>query len=83
MTDEDIRRELIDFANAEPVKWLLNEMEAHYVAQWKATADINSSQREHLFRMVTAVSALRNELQSRARAIDIGAYNNRLKNAQI
>jgi hypothetical protein len=82
MNEEDIKRELTDFANAASVKGLLDRMEAHYVAQWKATPGDASSQREHLFRMVTAVSSLRNELQHYARATDISAFNNRLKNQQ-
>lgn len=72
--------EATSFANSTVVSELIDILEANYVTTWKATPAEEFDKREHLYRMVVAVNALRNELRSVSQGGLIKAWNRRLRN---
>ncbi len=77
------RQQFIDeattFAHSDVVSELLDTMEANYTAAWKATSEGDIDKREHLYRMIMAINALRMELGSVAQDDAVKAFNRRLR----
>lgn len=71
--------EATSFAHSEVVSEMLDTMEANYTAAWKSTPEGDIDKREHLYRMVMAVNALRDELRSAAQSDAVTAWNRRLR----
>ncbi len=78
MLEQDLVRDAQDFAKSDTVAEVLKRIEEKYTADWKATATGDQDEREHCFRMVLAIHALREELKIIAQSTKITEWNRRL-----
>lgn len=77
MLEHDLVRAAQDLAGSDAVEEVFRRLEAEYVQGWKNTAPENQNHREHCFRMVLALTALRSELKTLADSERVKAWNRR------
>lgn len=78
-TEHDFLEEVKFFAQSHSVQRLLNQLEDRFVSDWKTSAPVGADTREHCYRMVQAIQALKGELERVAQGDKIAIYNNRLR----
>ncbi|CAB4200507.1 hypothetical protein UFOVP1339_48 [uncultured Caudovirales phage] len=83
MTKEDFLKEIESFAASDAVEQLLDNMIDLYTNAWRGTTHAQGEHREHLFRMVTAVEALKNEIRSVAMNERVTIHNSRSRGKQV
>ena len=83
MTKEDFLAEVESFAKSDAVEQLLDNLVDGYMNAWKGTSPTQGEHREHLFRMVTAVEALKNEIRSVAMNERVTIHNSRSRGKQV
>ena len=79
MLEHDLVSQAQAFADSEAVAELLNRLESKFVDDWKATVPVGTDTREHYYRMILAINALRAELRNVAQSIKIKDWNRRLR----
>lgn len=77
MLEHDLVREAQDLAKSDAVNEIFRRLEEHYVHGWKNTAPDKQDQREHNYRMILALDALRSEIKSLSDGERIKAWNRR------
>lgn len=82
MTDELIElrafvERVTDFARSDDFERLIDSLRAKYLASWEQSRIEDVASREHLYRMVHAVEALKNEIASLANDQSVRAFNSR------
>lgn len=78
MLEQDLVRHAQEFAKSDAVAEVLKRLEEKFTADWKATGSGDQDEREHCFRMVLAIDALREELKIVAQSTKITEWNRRL-----
>jgi len=83
MLESELVHQAQDFAKSDAVAELLNRLEQKFIEDWKATVPIGTDTREHCYRMVLAIHALREELKNVAQSIKVTEWNRRLRGTQV
>ena len=78
-TEHDFVEEVKFFAQSQSVQRLLNQLEDRFISDWKNSVPIGADTREHCYRMVQAIQALKGELERVAQGDKIAIYNHRLR----
>lgn len=78
-TEHEFVEEVKFFAQSQSVKRLLDQLEDRFVSDWRNSVPIGIDTREHCYRMVQAIQALKGELERVAQGDKIAIYNNRLR----
>lgn len=78
MLEQDLVREAQGFAKSDAVAEVLKRLEEKYTADWKASGAEDQEHREHCFRMVLAIDALREEIKIVAQSTKITEWNRKL-----
>jgi hypothetical protein len=79
MLEHELVNQAKAFAESEAVAEVLNRLEQKFIADWKATVPVGVETREHYYRMILAVDALRGELKNVAQSTKINEWNRRLR----
>jgi hypothetical protein len=79
MFEPELLNQAKAFADSDAVAELLNRLEQKFIADWKATVPVGEATREHCYRMVLAIDALRAEMKNVAQSIKINEWNRRLR----
>jgi hypothetical protein len=79
MLEHDLLIQAQAFASSDAVTELLNRLEQKFTEDWKATVPVGGETREHCYRMVLAVNALRAEMKNVAQSTKINDWNRRLR----
>jgi hypothetical protein len=79
MLEHDLVSQAQAFADSEAVAELLNRLEQKFIEDWKATVPVGTDTREHYYRMILAINALRAELRNVAQSTKINDWNRRLR----
>lgn len=79
MLEHDLINQAQAFADSEAVSELLNRLEQKFIEDWKATVPVGTDTREHYYRMILAINALRAELRNVAQSTKIKDWNRRLR----
>lgn len=77
--DPEFVRAVQELAYSDAVENILDGLIAKYTAGWKDTRPDDPCHREHCWRMVKAVEALKNEIRAIATAERIDNHNSRLR----
>lgn len=77
MLEHDLVREAQELAKSDAVQEIFRRLEAEYVQNWKNSAPDKPDLREHAFRMVLALDALRTEINTLAQSERVKAWNRR------
>jgi predicted DCC family thiol-disulfide oxidoreductase YuxK len=84
MLEHDLVSQAQEFAKSDAVAEILRRLEAKYIEDWKATVPVGTDTREHCYRMVLAIDALRQELQIIAQSEKITEWNRKVaRNASL
>lgn len=79
----DLNREFVErmqvLAQGRDFQTLLDLVAERYLEEWRTSPPEKAEQREHLYRMVQAVEALRKEVQTIALDEYVTAHNSRLR----
>jgi len=79
MLEHDLVSQAQAFADSEAVAELLNRLEQKFIEDWKTTVPVGTDTREHYYRMILAINALRAELRNVAQSTKIKDWNRRLR----
>ena len=77
MLEHDLVRQAQELAGSDAVEEILRRLEEDYVQGWKSTDPRDQNHREHCFRMVLAIEALRTEIKTLALSDRVKAWNRR------
>jgi hypothetical protein len=77
MLEHDLVRHAQELAGSDAVEEILRRLEEDFVQGWKNTAPTDQDHREHCFRMVLAIRALRTEIKTLALSDRVKAWNRR------
>lgn len=77
MLEPDLVRAAQELAKSDAVQEVFRRLEDNYVQSWKNTAPDNPDLREHAFRMVLALDALRTEIKNLSDSERVKAWNRR------
>ena len=83
MHEADFQKLVQGLAQSDAMAELFRRLEDKYVAGLLDTNPSDQSQREHCFRMVTAVRALRDEVHSIAQGTKVAEYNRRIARSTL
>lgn len=79
----DFVRRVEEFAHSDEVEWVLDMVSDKYVEGWRTSPPDQANRREHLYRMVQAVEALKNEIRSITQEDIVTAYNKGLRSRPL
>ena len=83
MQDREFLERVKELAHSDAFEELLNRLEDKHVADWKTTAPVSAEMREHHWRMVMAITALREEIRNAIQGELITNYNTRLRGRTV
>ncbi len=78
MPEHELIRAAQEFASSDSVQEILRRLEAKYTEEWKASAAGKPESREHCYRMVLAITALRDEMRILAQSTKVNQWNRKV-----
>lgn len=78
MPEHELIRAAQEFASSDSVQEILRRLEAKYIEEWKASAAGKPEVREHCYRMVLAITALRDEMKILAQSTKVTQWNRKV-----
>ena len=75
--EREFKRAITEFATSDDVERLLDGLQARYLGSWASSRPDQGEHREHLYRMVQAIEAVKNEIRIVATDDAFAALNSR------
>lgn len=83
MQDREFLERVKDLAYSDAFEELLNRLEDQHVADWKSTAPVSNEMREHHWRMIVAINALREEIKNVIQGNLVSQHNRNLRGRKV